>query len=246
MTPETAAAPPILGDSLLAVRAPAVVHYVLRDASGLYLLDAGFVGGPALLRRALRRRGWEDEPIRGIIVTHGHLDHILNVAALAREHRAWVAAPALDAAHYAGRPSYSGWSRVAGALERLGRPALGFRPFTPDRLLGDGDSLEVWHGLRAVHLPGHTAGHTGYYCARLRLLFCGDLFASHGPVSHFPPEIFNSDPSRMRASAEKALALDLEGLLPNHCDRRGPAVQLRRFRRMMAELRAGTRKRTWP
>lgn len=48
-------------------------------------------------------------------------------------------------------------------------------------------------GLRAVHLPGHTAGHTGYFCESRRLLFCGDLFASYGQLSHRPPAVFNED-----------------------------------------------------
>lgn len=88
---------------ILQVKAPALNFYVLRDASGLYLIDGGFIGGRLLLRAALRRRGWEKEPIRGIIVTHGHLDHILNVAPVAEESGAWIAAPKLDETHFAGR-----------------------------------------------------------------------------------------------------------------------------------------------
>jgi glyoxylase-like metal-dependent hydrolase (beta-lactamase superfamily II) len=109
-----------MNDDILQVRAPAINFYVLRDPSGLYLLDAGFIGGRVLLRRALRRRGWDGERIRGIIVTHGHLDHILNVAATARETGAWIAAPRLDADHYAGRPQYEGWAGVTGLLETIG------------------------------------------------------------------------------------------------------------------------------
>ncbi len=30
---------------LLQIRAPALNFYILRDAAGLYLLDAGFIGG---------------------------------------------------------------------------------------------------------------------------------------------------------------------------------------------------------
>jgi len=215
---------------ILQVRAPALNFYVLRDASGLYLIDAGFIGGRFLLSLALRRRGWEGEPIRGIIVTHGHLDHILNVAAVARETGAWIAAPRLDADHYSGHPSYPGWARVTGCLEAIGRPVLSFRPFVPDRWLDDGDVIDVWHGLRAVHLPGHTRGHMGYYCERLRLLFAADLFASYRGIAHFPPRIFNSAPEQLPGSVARALALDLDGVLPNHCDRATPEEHLRRLR----------------
>jgi glyoxylase-like metal-dependent hydrolase (beta-lactamase superfamily II) len=228
---------PALPDDILQVRAPAINFYVLRDESGLYLLDAGFIGGRWLLRRALRRRGWDREHIRGIIVTHGHLDHILNVAATARETGAWIAAPRLDADHYSGHPRYRGWARVAGWLETIGRPVLSFRPFVPDRWLDDGDFIDVWHGLRAVHLPGHTLGHTGFYCERLRLLFSGDLFSSYREIPRFPPDIFNSEPGRIPGSVAAALALDLAGVLPNHCDRAAPEVHLERLRRLRCRLR---------
>jgi glyoxylase-like metal-dependent hydrolase (beta-lactamase superfamily II) len=209
-------------EDLLQIRAPGVNFYVLRDPEGLYLIDCGFIGGRQLLRRGLKRRGWEGDPIVGIIVTHGHLDHILNVGRIAEETGAWIAAPRLDASYYSGRPSYRGASRVTGFLEAVGRPLLGFREFTPTRLLDHGDRLDVWHGLQVIHLPGHTAGHSGYYCQSLRLLFCADLFASYGRFSHLPPRIFNSDGDEIPKSVAKALELDLDGVLPNHCDRSTP------------------------
>jgi glyoxylase-like metal-dependent hydrolase (beta-lactamase superfamily II) len=226
-----------LRDDILQVRAPAINFYVLRDDAGLYLIDAGFIGGRFLLRRALRRRGWERERIRGIIVTHGHVDHILNVAAIARETGAWIAAPRLDAEHFAGRPRYRGWSRVAGWLESIGRPVLSFRPFVPDRWLEDGDFIDVWHGLRAVHLPGHTRGHTGFYCERLKLLFSADLFASYRQAAHLPPAIFNSAQEQVPRSVATALEFDLAGVIPNHCDRATPEVHLQRLRRLQRKFR---------
>ena len=222
---------------LLQVRAPALNYYVLRDSTGLYLLDAGFIGGRFLLRRALRQRGWDREPIRGIIVTHGHLDHILNVSDIARETGAWIAAPRLDADHYSGHPKYRGWARTTGWLESIGRPVLGFRPFVPNRWLDDGDFIDVWHGLRTVHLPGHTYGHMGFYCERLRILFAADLFASYRGVAHFPPDIFNSAPAQIPQSVVKALAFDLAGIIPNHCDRATPEEHLRRLRELQRKFR---------
>lgn len=217
---------------VLQVRASAVNYYVLRDASGLYLLDAGFIGGRYLLRRALSARGWEREPIRGIIVTHGHLDHILNVATIARESGAWIAAPRLDADHYSGHPRYCGWARVTGCLESIGRSILSFRPFVPERWLDDGDFIDVWHGLRAVHLPGHTQGHMGFYCERLKLMFSADLFASYRGVAHFSPDIFNSAPEQLPRSVATALAFDLDGVIPSHCDRATPEEHLQRLRQL--------------
>jgi len=217
-------------EDLLQIRSLGVNFYVLRDSEGIYLIDAGFIGGRQLLQQALKKRGWDSERIIGIIVTHGHLDHILNVGRIAEETGAWIAAPRLDASHYQGCPSYRGLAKITGLLEAIGRPLLGFRKFTPTRLLDDGDVLDVWHGLRVIHLPGHTAGHCGYYCERRNLLFCSDLFASYDHFSHLPPRIFNSDGAEIPKSIAKALELDLYGVLPNHCDDSPPEVHLERLK----------------
>lgn len=221
-----------LREDLIQVRNHGVCFYVLRDGGSLYLLDSGFIGGAACLDRALARRGWAGIPIRGIILTHGHLDHILNVAELVRRYGAWVAASRLDLGHYAGHPVYRGISRITGLLEAVGRKVLSFEAFTPDRLIDDGDQLDIWHGLRAVHLPGHTCGHTGYFCESLGLFFSGDLFASYSWCSHLPPAFFNHDSVGVRASLKRALSLDLIGVLPNHCDHSTPEEHLARMQRL--------------
>lgn len=229
---------------LLQVGSFGLNFYVLRDSKGLYLVDGGFIGGRHLLRRALVKRGWHRERIVGIISTHGHLDHILNIGRMAEETGAWIAAPRLDALHYQGCPSYQGAARITGWLEGMGGPLLGFRKFTPTRLLDDGDFLDIWHGLTVIHLPGHTTGHSGFYCARRKLLFCADLFASYGCFSHLPPAVFNSSGADIPNSLAKALELDLVGVLPNHCDRALPPVHLERLvalqRRIQKAEQAGS------
>jgi glyoxylase-like metal-dependent hydrolase (beta-lactamase superfamily II) len=226
-----------LREDLLQVRAPAINFYVLKDSTGLYVLDTGFIGGRFLLQRALRHWGEEYSRIRGIIITHGHLDHILNVSRIVKDTGAWVAAPRLDAAHYAGRPKYPGLARTTGILESIGRPVLGFHAFEPDRLLDHDDVIDVWHGLRAVHLPGHTPGHTGYYCERLRWMFTGDLYASYHR-GRMPPDIFNSGPGEIPASIGKALSYDLVGVVPNHGDRSSPEAHLHKLKALRDGLRA--------
>lgn len=217
-------------EDILQVRNAAVCFHVLRDGDSLYLIDAGFIGGISSLDRALAAKGWDQLPIRGIILTHGHLDHILNASKLAKRDGAWIAAPRLDSDYYSGDAVYHGISRITGIAEAIGRKVLSFEPFTPDRLIDDGDKLDVWHGLKAVLLPGHTAGHTGYYCEKLGLLFCADLFASYDGLSHLPPVIFNANSKQIPASINRALDLELSGVIPNHCDRAEPEEHFARLK----------------
>jgi len=131
---------------------PAFGFYVLRNGESLYLIDGGFVGGPHFLRKALEKRGWDKFPIRGIVVTHGHLDHVLNIAALAKESGAWIAAHRLDAAHYEGRYPCRGASRICGMLEAMGRFLLNYKPFQASHWLDEGGASSNLGRLKCYRL----------------------------------------------------------------------------------------------
>ena len=218
---------------LIQIRCPGVCFYVLREGDALYLIDTGFLCAETCLDAALHDRGWQHLPVRGILLTHGHIDHILNAAHFAQRFSAWIAAPAADAAYYAGEllPGHS--RRPISLLEHIGRHWLSFQPFHPDQMLVAGDVLPLWQGLRAVHLPGHTPGHMGYYSEKRGLLFSGDLFASYGRASHFPPASFNADTALQSHSARQALELPLKGVFPHHCNKGSPAEYLSRLRALV-------------
>jgi len=107
---------------LLRIENLGVFMYALRDARGIYLIDSGFIGGRGRLRAALAAKGWDREPIIGIILTHGHLDHILNAGRIARETGAWIAAPRLDSLFYEGKQVYRGLGKKEAQLGVLNHP----------------------------------------------------------------------------------------------------------------------------
>ncbi|MBC7368691.1 MAG: MBL fold metallo-hydrolase [Undibacterium sp.] len=82
--------------------------------------------------------------------------------------------------------------------------------------MADDDLLPFWGGLRVIHLPGHTAGHCGFFSPKEKVLFSGDLFASYGWSAHRAPLFLSTEPERISASLDRARALDVEGVIPNH------------------------------
>lgn len=192
---------------------------------------ASFRGGMPYKQpsRAISGTGFRSEEL---FITHGHIDHIHNIQFIQEKTNAWIAAPRDDRLHYRGKYPYPGISKVCGMLEALGRATFGFKEFQPDKEINDGDEFDIWGGLTAVHLPGHTIGHTGFYSKRKKLLFSGDLFASYRFRTMWPPVIFNTCPEKLKESQKKVLDLDLDGILPNHGDKSSPKVHLERFKRL--------------
>jgi glyoxylase-like metal-dependent hydrolase (beta-lactamase superfamily II) len=213
-----------------------VCHLLVEpDGRGAVLLDTGLVGERWQIRWQLRRLGLEPRDVRAILLTHGHLDHAGNLAWAKQWTGAPIYAHPAEQAHIDGDFPYAGAARWCGWLERAGRAILGVgAPAKIDVPLADGEELPWWGGLRVVHLPGHTLGHCGFYSARHRVLFSGDLFASYFFKVHLPPPILNSAPELIPASLEKARRLGARFLVPQHYDILDGALHARRFSRLLA------------
>ena len=136
--------------------------YVVRtsdEASEAVVIDPG--GDAAELGRELERLG---VTCAGILITHGHWDHLGGVADLADA----TGAPVHMAAE----------ERIA--LERINdfAPAeLPLRPYTPDVLLEGDEALDLAGIIfQTLRVPGHSPAHLAYYADGC--LFSGDvLFA---------------------------------------------------------------------
>lgn len=136
--------------------------YVVRtsdEASEAVVIDPG--GDAAELGRELERLG---VTCVGILITHGHWDHLGGVA---------------DLADASGAPVYmAAEERIA--LERINdfAPAeLPLRPYTPDVLLEGDETLDLAGiSFQTLRVPGHSPAHLAYYAEDC--LFSGDvLFA---------------------------------------------------------------------
>lgn len=223
---------------LHALGTPLVRCHLLVKGRDAVLIDTGLWGIPHAVRRLMGQLGLGPENLRAVLLTHGHLDHTGGLAALKRWSGAPVYAHPLEQPHIDGVYPYSGEARFCGWLEAAGRVVFHYQPVKIDRPLADGDVLPLWGGLRVLHLPGHTAGHCGFFSEHHGLFFCGDLFASYAPKPRFPPNVLNVDPAQIRRSAERALrTLGRFGIIPNHYDVAEPQLHWRRFVQLVDEDR---------
>ncbi len=146
-------------------RFAAVNCFLVREDDGLTLVDAGLPGSARGILAAAAQVG---APIRRILLTHAHPDHVGSLDALcerlpgvelligAREARLLAGDAALDPGEPQTRP--------------LGVPSVRTRP---TRTLSEGDHIG---SLEAVFSPGHTPGHMAYRDVRDGTLLAGDAF----------------------------------------------------------------------
>lgn len=109
--------------------------------------------------------------IKLIILTHGHIDHVGALKAVKETSGAEMAIHADDAKSLRG---------LRGFLQSVLVPGLSYPvPPPPERLLQDGDSLDVSDlHFKVLHTPGHTPG--GICLLGEGVVFSGDTLFNYG------------------------------------------------------------------
>ena len=200
------------------------------DGDGVMLIDAGFPGSRADVVDSLDQLGFGVQDVRGILLTHAHIDHFGSAIWFAREHGTPVYCHAAEVGHsrreyleqaspvdIAARvwqPKWLKWSATIigkGALTRDGIP-------TTETL-----SANIAAGLPGAPKPIPTPGHTGGHCSYLvdGVLVSGDALVTDHPLAsrrgpQLLPSMFNHDEDRCRRSLAALATVDAEVLLPGH------------------------------
>lgn len=136
---------------------------LLEQGSERILVETGAFGARTFLLQQLAERGLRPDDVTGVLLTHAHWDHILNwpvfpraTIVIGRQELAWAGAQGPDHAH----------------VSDLYARSLAECP----RLLMAQDGQEVFPGIVAYAVPGHTPGHLAYLARQetRHYLFTGD------------------------------------------------------------------------
>ena len=146
--------------------------YLVREDDGFTLIDTG-IGAARQIFQAAQKF---DLPIRRIVLTHAHDDHVGSLDALHELlPEAEVAITVRDARFLTGDMSLD----ASEPQDKL-RGGYHIRKTRPSRLLHEGDRIG---SLEVIATPGHTPGHASFFDTRDRTIIAGDAFQTLGGVA---------------------------------------------------------------
>lgn len=124
--------------------------FLITTPKGHILINTGVAGSDTLIKAHMKTLGFKFKDIRILLTTHAHYDHVGAMAAVKQQTHAKMMVNEKDAALLAdgGNSDYV-----------MGGKGSMFLPVKADRLLHDGDSIQLG-GMKIVmrQHPGHTPG----------------------------------------------------------------------------------------
>ena len=226
-----------VAEDVFFVQGPAVNWTILKRGKEFTLIDTGYPGNWPLLQSSMNFLGLSMENAAGVLLTHGHSDHIGNAARISamgipvfashaelpnirREVLEQVTVKDLGLRIL--RPRVGAWAVHAirsGGLSDVAVP--GVVAMTQDIL----DALPG--SPRIIATGGHTSGHTSFFVPSAKAVVTGDALVTGHAVSpvrgpQLLPAVFHHHPSETLASVEVLRQWGAEAILPGH----GPVVRV--------------------
>lgn len=189
------------------------VNVFLIDSDGLTLIDTGFAKHAEKIMEAVQAIGRQPADIRHILVTHCHPDHAGGLAAIKQLSNAPAYMHPTDAAMVregkALRPMTPTPGFVAKILFWLFiRPAPStIEPATIEHEVQDGDELSIAGGIKAIHVPGQSAGQLAFLWPQGGALFAADTAVNMMGLGYNPGY---EDLEEGKRSLAKIAALDFD------------------------------------
>ncbi|NVM28044.1 MAG: MBL fold metallo-hydrolase [Candidatus Helarchaeota archaeon] len=159
--------------------------FLIDCGSHLVLFDTGFnrKDAPKILNY-IEKLG---KPLKLIIITHYHMDHVANIKKIRATTEAQLAFHEAETSHIREKADF---------------------------YLKDGQKLDSCN-MEIIHLPGHTAGNISIYLPDRKAIIMGDtIFDENGLIA--PPEMYCKDHDQAKIIIQKLLNYDFNVIFLSH------------------------------
>lgn len=208
--------------------------FVIATPHGHLLVDTGLPAmWPWILWR-LRAEGIGRNTLRGIVLTHNHIDHTGSAAAL-QSMGLELLAHREEVLYLTGQYEMPGYGKgiMGKVLEQLDDTFLSPPAFKNVRSLDSGENVMGSH-WQVVHAPGHSPGSLSLWNTQTGALMTGDTLTTSFGTPQGPHPVYTADLPRAMASARKLLDMEPRMIYPGH----GKVVEGSAFERVRFDLQA--------
>ncbi|WP_391119157.1 MBL fold metallo-hydrolase [Psychrobacillus sp. L3] len=141
--------------------------WVVVEEDGITLVDAGM---PMMAKGIMKfLKQLNAGPLKQILLTHGHTDHVGAVKVILTENEVPVYAHQIEIPYLEGELLYPKRKKLENNLPKK---------LTQPLLEEEAGILKSVGGLKPFFTPGHSPGHVVYYHEKDQVLLAGDLFKS--------------------------------------------------------------------
>ncbi|MGZ4123234.1 MAG: MBL fold metallo-hydrolase [Tumebacillaceae bacterium] len=168
-----------------------ITVWVVVEEDGVTLVDAGIPMMAKGILAFLDRL--QAGPLKRIVLTHGHGDHVGAIKAIRERYDVPVYAHGIEIPYLEGKLPYPRRKKAVASVT----PGL-----VQTLAEEEGGVLQAIGGVTPYLTPGHSPGHVVYYHEQDQVLMTGDLFTSRNGKLHRPMPMFTADMAEaIRSSA---------------------------------------------
>jgi glyoxylase-like metal-dependent hydrolase (beta-lactamase superfamily II) len=208
-------------------RLPTLGDYInsfafIEPDGSVTLVDCGIARAPRRIVAGLADIGKHPRDVQRIVLTHAHMDHAGGAAeVLAASTATGVAVHDADRGYIECGESAPG-DPSSGVYRFYQRFVSGrFNPVPVERVVADGEVLDVAGGLTVHHTPGHTPGHISLLHEDTGVLITGDAIFNAASRMTWPIKMVCTSFPQNKQSAAKLSELDYQVAAFTH----GPEIR---------------------